>query len=509
MHRRGVRRDRRSSLHRVGRTRLRWRRDGVAAVSAGGRDAGRVLSPLEHRRAPDDRRRRGRPPDRRPGPAAARRSAPGPFSRTSARAMRGSSTPWPHRDDGGLHVLSKHSASANAELAERLTSLAGPGLERAHLASGGSEAVETAIKLLRVHAVATGQPERKSGHLSAAQVPRGDAADPGAERRRRRPVAVGTLAVMSEKVPAPLTFRAPSPEAAADAKLRRAPSRRRRLGPERVLAIVMEPVRGQASGANVPTPSFARRTRAVRPFRHPPRLRRDRRAVPHGSVPGGAPRSRVVAGVVNAGEENLAAGYAPLGAALFSGALVEEVAATAGFSVSHSYDANPIACAAGSAVLGEVAERGLVDWAATLGLRLRAGLGQKMASTAPLIGDVRGRRLLIGLELVSDRGDQRPVPRVRRPGRDRAAPRARPRPAPLLAPPERGALRRLAARRATTRHRRADDRQPGRTPRGDLQRSDGRESLSSVAGAQEREPLRVVTTFSRSRLAPGQTLFVS
>ena len=50
--------------------------------------------------------------------------------------------------------------AANARLSERLAALAGPGLERVHLTSGGSEAVEMALKFLRQHAVATGQPER-------------------------------------------------------------------------------------------------------------------------------------------------------------------------------------------------------------------------------------------------------------------------------------------------------------------------------------------------------------
>ena len=49
---------------------------------------------------------------------------------------------------------------ANAGLTERLAALAGPGLERVHLTSGGSEAVEMALKFLRQHAVAMGQPER-------------------------------------------------------------------------------------------------------------------------------------------------------------------------------------------------------------------------------------------------------------------------------------------------------------------------------------------------------------
>ena len=100
--------------------------------------------------------------------------------------------------------------------------------------------------------------------------------------------------------------------------------------------------------------------------------------------------------------KGLGSGYAPLGAVLVSARLVEEVATTTGFVVSHSYDANPIACAAGAAVLDEVADRGLIGQAVTRGAGLRAGLDQ-IARSSPLIGDVRGRGLLLAVELVADK----------------------------------------------------------------------------------------------------------
>jgi adenosylmethionine-8-amino-7-oxononanoate aminotransferase len=100
--------------------------------------------------------------------------------------------------------------------------------------------------------------------------------------------------------------------------------------------------------------------------------------------------------------KGLAAGYAPLGAALMPARLVEELAATTGFVVSHSYDANPIACAAGAAVLDEIVERDLMGRAERTGRRLRAGL-DALAQRSPLIGDVRGRGLLLAIELVADK----------------------------------------------------------------------------------------------------------
>jgi adenosylmethionine-8-amino-7-oxononanoate aminotransferase len=164
----------------------------------------------------------------------------------------------------------------------------------------------------------------------------------------------------------------------------------------------MEPIGGQASGVNVPHPSFARGVRAicdrlgiwlvfdevVSAFRtgHFLAAQHDLEAFPDVAV---------VA-------KGLGAGYAPLGAVLVSARLVEEVATTSGFVVSHSYDANPIACAAGAAVLDEVVDRGLIGQAVTRGARLRTGLEQ-IARSSPLIGDVRGRGLLLAVELVADK----------------------------------------------------------------------------------------------------------
>ncbi len=290
---------------------------------------------------------------------------------------------------------------ANAALTERLAALAGPGFERVHLTSGGSEAVEMALKFLRAHAVATGQPERHRvislmpGYHGATLQTLGLNGDLGV------PALWGSMAVSSEKIPAPLTFRAASPEQAAADSLAALEETIERVGAGRVLALVMEPIGGQASGVNVPHPSFARGARAIC-HHHGIRLvfdesvcalRTGRFLAAH-HIPDALPDVVVLA-------KGLAAGYAPLGAALMPAPLVEEVAAAGGFVVAHSYDANPIACAAGAAVLDEIVERDLIAHAGEVGGRLRAGL-LRIAAGSPLIGDVRGRGLLLAIELVAD-----------------------------------------------------------------------------------------------------------
>jgi 4-aminobutyrate aminotransferase len=70
-----------------------------------------------------------------------------------------------------------------------------------------------------------------------------------------------------------------------------------------------------------------------------------------------------------------------------------------------TYGGNPVACAAGVAVLETIADEGLVDNAAVRGRELRAGL-DRIAAEEPRIGDVRGPGLMIGVEFVKD-GPQR------------------------------------------------------------------------------------------------------
>jgi 4-aminobutyrate aminotransferase len=72
-----------------------------------------------------------------------------------------------------------------------------------------------------------------------------------------------------------------------------------------------------------------------------------------------------------------------------------------------TYGGNPVACAAGIAVLETIAAEGLVENAATRGIELRAGLA-RIAAEEPRIGDVRGPGLMIGVEFVKDGPDRTP-----------------------------------------------------------------------------------------------------
>jgi adenosylmethionine-8-amino-7-oxononanoate aminotransferase len=259
-----------------------------------------------------------------------------------------------------------------------------------------------ALKFLRAHAVATGQAQR---HCVISLMPGYHGATLqtiGLNGDIDAPALWGPMGVWSEKIPAPLTFRSSSPQAAAAASLAALAETVDRVGPEQVLAFVMEPIGGQASGVNVPHPSFASGARAMCD-RHGIRLVFDESVsafrtghfLAAHNIPDALPDIAVLA-------KGLGAGYSPLGAMLAPAAIVEELSATTGFVVSHSYDANPIACAAGAAVLDEILEHNLMANAVRVGADLRAGLARIM-DRSPLVGDVRGRGLLLAIELVADR----------------------------------------------------------------------------------------------------------
>jgi adenosylmethionine-8-amino-7-oxononanoate aminotransferase len=105
----------------------------------------------------------------------------------------------------------------------------------------------------------------------------------------------------------------------------------------------------------------------------------------------------------------LGSGYSPLGAMLAPAQMVDELAGLTGFEFQYSYNANPVSCAAGMAVMDEFERLDLVACAAARGGQLRAGL-EAMQDRIPIIGDVRGLGLLLAVELVADRDTKASLP---------------------------------------------------------------------------------------------------
>jgi len=303
---------------------------------------------------------------------------------------------------------------ANRLLADRLASLAGPGLDRVFMVSGGSEAVESCLKFARQYALAMGQgsrykvigrhPSYHGATLGALAV----TGDVDAE------VMFGPMMHTMPKVPAPLSYRYPEGYDADSYAAHCAEAVEveiQRQGPETVLAVILEPIGGLATGALVAPDHYYRRVREIC----------DAHGVLliHDEVMSGAGRSgKFLAGHhwpdarpdLVALAKGIGAGYTPLGIMLAPDRMVRAVVEAGGFAHGHTYNANPLTCAVGRAVLEETIARDLVANAARQGERLRNGL-QALAAEQSLIGDVRGRGLLLAVELVADPATKTMLPR--------------------------------------------------------------------------------------------------
>ncbi len=308
---------------------------------------------------------------------------------------------------------SQFESEANEQLADLLTELAGPGLERAFFVSGGSEATESAIKLARQHAVASGQGTRWKviarepgyhGNTMGALAVSGDA---HAEE------VFGPLMRSMPKVPAPFTYRLPPNHTAESHARLCAEALERRIleeGPETVLAFILEPVGGLATGALVAPDSYYALVREICD-RHGVLLIYDEVMSGAGRTgaflaahhwPAGRPDLVILA-------KGIAAGYTPMGAVLAPAAMVETVAAAGGFMNGFTYSANPLSCAIGHAVLRELVEHDLIARAAARGAELKAAL-EDLKQSCPVVGDVRGKGLLLAVELVADQTEKRQTP---------------------------------------------------------------------------------------------------
>ena len=180
-------------------------------------------------------------------------------------------------------------------------------------------------------------------------------------------------------------------------------------GPENVLAFLMEPIGGASTGALVAPDSWHVRIREI--------CEEFGILLIADEVMTGAGRTGRFLGVEHWNHDpdivgmakGFAAGYAPLGAVAARREIVDAVMSHGGFAHGYTYAGNPLACAAGNAVLREVLDQDLVSNARDRGAYLKARLGELM-ERFDFIGDVRGKGLLLAFELVADRDTMEPLP---------------------------------------------------------------------------------------------------
>ncbi len=176
-----------------------------------------------------------------------------------------------------------------------------------------------------------------------------------------------------------------------------------------MLAFIVEPIGGASTGALPPPAGYMEAIRAIC----------DDYGVLliHDEVmTGGGRTGRFLGGDhwpappdILAVSKGFGAGYAPLGAMVAQDRIVEAVLDAGGFAHGFTYAGNPLACAAGLAVLDEIERQGMIANAASVGDLLKARLAGLM-DRYTFIGDVRGMGLLLALELVADRRTMEPLP---------------------------------------------------------------------------------------------------
>ncbi len=303
-------------------------------------------------------------------------------------------------------------SDAAERLADRLIAGAPSGIDRVCFVSGGSEAVEAALKLARQYFVEIGEPQRDR-FIARRQSYHGNtlgALAVGGNAWRRR--IFEPLLIKVEHVTPCYAYREKRPgeddEAFVDRLIRELADRIEAVGPDRVIAFVAEPVVGATMGAVPALPGYFRRIRELLD-RHGILLILDEVMCGMGRTGTlfACEQEGVTPDIVTIAK-GLGAGYQPIGAMLAQKRIVEAIRAGSGFfQHGHTYMGHPTACAAALAVQEVIEEEGLLSRVREMGERLDLALHARFASH-PHVGDIRGRGLFRGLEFVRDRATRQP-----------------------------------------------------------------------------------------------------
>lgn len=303
-------------------------------------------------------------------------------------------------------------------LANALIAKAPDGIDRVYFVSGGSEAIEAAIKLARQYFLEIGQPSR-SKLIARKQSYHGNtlgALAAGGNEWRRSQFAP-LLADMTHVEPCYEYVHRREDETAGEYGLRAAQSLEDeilRLGPDTVMAFMAEPVVGATLAAVPPVPGYFKRIREICD-KYGVLLILDEVMCGMGRT--GSLFASEQEGInpdIVCIAKGLGAGYQPIGAMLCSGAIYEAIENGSGFfQHGHTYLGHPAATAAGLAVVTAMEERNLLPRVREQGAKLDAALRETFGQH-PHVGDIRGRGLFQGIEIVEDRGAKTPFDPARK-----------------------------------------------------------------------------------------------
>ena len=308
------------------------------------------------------------------------------------------------------HMFSGKTHPSAIELADKLAAMSPIEDARVFLGSSGSDANDTLVKLVRYHAVATGQPERvkiiarEKGYHGVSLASAALTGLPPNHAHFQLPFeALGIL-----RTGAPHYYRcAEAGESEADFVARRAAELEQLIlaeGPETIAAMIAEPVNG-AGGVIVPPAGYFEAVQAVLD-KYGILLWDDEVICGFGRLGTafGAEKLNMKPKMM-ACAKALTSAYVPLSAAVVSGDIADAIAGPAAemgvFGHGYTYSGHPLGCAVASKVLDIYVRDGLFDHAATIGAYMAQGLAK--FSDHPLVGEVSTIGLLGALELVADK----------------------------------------------------------------------------------------------------------
>ena len=298
------------------------------------------------------------------------------------------------------------------ELADELIRSAPQGLSDVYFVSGGSEAVEAALKMTRQYFLEIGQPQRTK-FIARRQSYHGNtlgALAVGGNESRRMPYAPILIPVTHVSACYPYRdLHANETDlqygqrlaAELDATILRE-------GPESVMAFIIETVGGATAGVLTPVPGYLRAVREVLD-RHGVLLILDEVMCGMGRTGTlyASEQEGIVPDLVTIAK-GLGGGYQPIGAVLVQRKIVDAMSKGSGsFLHGHTYIGHPVACAAALAVQRVIQRDGLVQRVRENGTAFGTMLREQLADH-PHVGDIRGRCLFWGIEFVSDRSAKAP-----------------------------------------------------------------------------------------------------
>jgi adenosylmethionine-8-amino-7-oxononanoate aminotransferase len=299
------------------------------------------------------------------------------------------------------------------ELADELVGHEPGGLGYVYPVSGGSEAIEAALKMARQYFLEIGQPQR-TRFIARRQSYHGNtlgALAAGGNAWRREPYKPLLADAFSHVTPA-FAYREKRVEETEEAFVRRLVAELeaefQRLGPDTVAAFVAETAVGATAGC-VPAPEGYFRPVRELCDRHGALLILDEVMCGMGRT--GTLHAWEQEGIVpdiQAVAKGLGGGYQPIGATLASNRVVDALREGSGaFQHGHTYLAHPMACAAALAVQRVVREDNLLERVRVMGDLLEQRLTERFGNHRH-VGDIRGRGLFRAIEIVADRASKAP-----------------------------------------------------------------------------------------------------